>query len=51
MMWTEITRSQYRREGLRYSSNMMEAEWLLLEPLLPGMARLGRPRTVDQRSV
>ena len=51
MMWTEITRSQYRREGLRYSSDMTEAEWLVLEPLLPAGAKLGRPRTTDLRSV
>ena len=50
-MWTEITRSQYRREGLRYSSDMTEAEWLVLEPLFPAAARLGRPRTTDLRSV
>jgi len=50
-MWTEITRSQYRREGLRYSSDMTEAEWLVIEPLLPALARRGRPRTTDLRSV
>lgn len=50
-MWTEITRSQYRREGLRYSSDMTEAEWAVLEPVLPGKARRGRPRLVDLRAV
>ena len=51
MMWTEITRSQYRREGLRYSSDMTEQEWSVLEPLLPVAHRLGRPRTTDLRAV
>lgn len=51
MMWTEITRSRYRQDGLRYSSDMTEAEWLVMEPLLPAIARLGRPRTTDLRSV
>lgn len=50
-MWTEITRPQYRRHGLRYSSDMTEAEWRLLAPLLPVAAKLGRPRTADLRSV
>jgi transposase len=50
-MWTKITRRQYRREGLRYSSDMTEAEWRVLEPLLPAPAKLGRPRTTDLRSV
>ncbi|MSO67428.1 MAG: IS5/IS1182 family transposase, partial [Pseudolabrys sp.] len=26
MAWTEITRRQYRREGLRYESDTMDAE-------------------------
>jgi transposase len=50
-MWTKITRPQYRREGLRYSSDMTETEWRVLEPLLPAPAKLGRPRTTDLRSV
>lgn len=51
MMWTEITREQYRRKGLRYSSDMTDAEWSVIEPLLPPAARLGRPRTVKARDV
>jgi len=27
MPWTEITREQYRRDGLRYASDMTDAEW------------------------
>jgi transposase len=51
MMWTEITRTQYRRDGLRYSSDMTDLEWDVMEPLLPAMAKLGRPRTTDLRSL
>jgi transposase len=51
MMWTEITRAKYRREGLRYSSDMTDAEWAVLAGELPGASRLGRPRTTDLRSV
>jgi putative transposase len=51
MSWTEITRAQYRRDGLRYASDTTDAEWGLLAPLLPTPRRVGRPRTVDLRAV
>jgi hypothetical protein len=35
MPWTEITRKQYRREALRYASDMTDAEWALVKRLLP----------------
>ena len=51
MPWTEITRPQYRRAGLRYSSDLTDREWALIEPHLPPARRLGRPRTTDLRAV
>ena len=51
MVWTEITRSKYRRDELRYSSDMTDAEWGVIEPFLPRACRLGRPRTTDLRSI
>jgi transposase len=51
MPWTEITRPQYRRAGLRYASDMTDAEWALILPHLPSARRLGRPRTTDLRAV
>ena len=42
-MWTEITRRQYERSGLRYASDMTDEEWNLIMPLLPPAKRLGRP--------
>jgi putative transposase len=51
MPWTEITREQYRREGLCYASDTTEKEWVLLEPLMPAAAGVGRPRTADLRAV
>jgi transposase len=51
MPWTEITRAHYRREGLHYASDMTDAEWRLLKPLLPPPRRLGRPRKTDLRRV
>src|SRR5262249_23633042 len=51
MPWTEITRAQYLRNGLRYASDMTDAEWQLIARRLPARRRLGRPRTVDLRKV
>ena len=51
MSWTEITRPQYAREGLRYASDLTDAEWALIEPFMPLPSPIGRPRTADLRSV
>jgi putative transposase len=51
MCWTEITRQQYRRDGLRYASDMTDAEWKVIEPLMPGRCRRGRPREIDLRVI
>lgn len=51
MAWTEITREQYRREGLRYASDTTDAEWAVLAPLLPPPRHLGRPRETEPRAV
>ena len=51
MPWTEITRAQYLRAGLRYASDTTDAEWAIIGRLLPSPRRLGRPRTADLRAV
>jgi putative transposase len=51
MPWTETTRAQYLRKGLRYASDMTDAEWRLIARRLPPRRRLGRPREVDLRRV
>ena len=51
MCWTEITREQYRRAGLRYASDMTDAEWKLIEPLMPARSWLGRPRAISLRVI
>jgi len=51
MSWTETTRLQYRRKGLRYSSDMLDAEWELIAPLVAEDRRLGRPRATALRAV
>jgi transposase len=43
-MWTETTRAQYRRDELRYASDLRVAEWEQIAPLLPPPHRLGRRR-------
>ena len=34
-MWTDITRAKHDRKGLRYSSDMTDGEWEILEPMIP----------------
>ncbi len=51
MSWTEITREQYRRDGLRYASDATDAEWIFFTPFMPERYRLGRPREVELRAV
>jgi putative transposase len=51
MSWTKATRKQYRRDSLRYASDMTDDEWKVVAPLLPKRQRVGRPRTIDLRAV
>lgn len=44
MPWTETTRPHYARTGLRYASDLTDAEWTLIEPHLPAAKVRGRPR-------
>ena len=50
-MWTETTRPQYERKGLRYSSDVTDAEWLVISPHLPPRKRFGRPPKTALRSI
>jgi transposase len=51
MGWTVQHRRDASRSGLRYPSDLTDAEWALIEPLIPPARRGGRPRTVDMREV
>src|SRR5216683_8110495 len=51
MPWTEITRLQYRRDGLRFASDTTDGEWMFLESLMPEPAGIGRPRTTNLRAL
>ena len=50
-MWTDTTRRKHARKGLRYSSDLTDAEWAVLEPLLPAVSRLGRPPKWPRRTL
>ncbi len=50
-MWTAEDRVRYGRHGLRYSSDLTDAEWALIAPLIPPGKRGGRRRLVDLREV
>ena len=43
MPWNETTRKQYTRISRRYGSDLTDAEWEVLAPLLPPLSRRGRP--------
>ena len=50
-MWTVEQRQAHDRAGLRYPSDLTDAEWSLVEPFIPPARRGGRRRTVDAREV
>ena len=50
-MWTEKHRRAADRRGLRYPSDLTDAEWALVEPMIPPAKRGGRRREVNVREV
>jgi len=50
-MWKPEHRIAADRRGLRYPSDMSEAEWALVAPLIPPARRGGRRRSIDEREV
>jgi len=50
-MWSDEDRKRYGRSGLRYPSDLTDAEWALVEAHIPPARRGGRKRTVDVRAV
>ena len=50
-MWTPEHRIAARRDGQRYPSDLTDAEWALIEPMIPPARRGGRPRDVNVREV
>ena len=50
-MWTTENRRAYERSGRRYPSDLTDAEWALVAPLIRPAKHGGRRRTVDIREV
>ena len=50
-MWKPEYRRAADRRGLRYPSDLTDAEWTLVAPLIRPAKRDGRPRTVNVREV
>jgi hypothetical protein len=49
-MWTQENRHRYDRSKMRYPSDLTDAEWERLRPLIPAAKPGGRPRKTDMRS-
>ena len=50
-MWTNENRVRYDCSHLRYPSDLTDAEWAIIRPLIPSAKRGGNKRTVDERQV
>lgn len=50
-MWTIQNRARYKRDQLRYASDVTDEEWAEIVPLIPPARRGGRKRTVNIREV
>jgi transposase len=50
-MWTKENRGRYDRSRLRYPSDLTDAEWAHVEPLIPPARRGGNKRHVNTREV
>src|SRR5487761_2212495 len=50
-MWTTENRPRYNRDKLRYPSDLTDAEWQHIAPLIPPGKRGGGKRTVKLREV
>jgi transposase len=50
-MWKPEHRRAADRTGLRYPSDLSDAEWLIVEPMIPPAKRGGRRRSVNVREV
>src|ERR1700738_277222 len=49
-MWTREHRTIHRRSGERLPSDLTDAQWQYLEPLIPAAKWGGRPRKTDMRA-
>lgn len=50
-MWTAENRSRYKRDHLRYPSDLTDEEWGLIERLIPPAKKGGGKRRVNMREI
>src|SRR5271154_4467904 len=50
-MWTPTTRQQHSRIVTRYQTDLTDAEWRVIAPLLPTPCATGRPREWPMREI
>lgn len=50
-MWSPTTRRHHNRAGLRYETDLTDAEWAVIGPLMPGPAPCGRPPLWTMREI
>ena len=50
-MWTPTTRRQHSRVGLRYETDLTDAEWAVIKPLMPRPEPRGRPPVWTTREI
>lgn len=50
-MWTKEARIEHAPRGGRYPSDLTDAEWAMIEPMIPLPRSGGRPRGTDMREV
>jgi putative transposase len=49
-MWTAEHRAEDRQTGVGFPSDLTDAEWERLAPLIPPALPGGRPRKIDMRA-
>ena len=49
-MWTQAHRAIYKQSGTALPSDLSDAQWERLEPLIPAAKPGGRPRKTDMRA-
>ena len=50
-MWTAATRAQHSRDELRFASDLTDAGWAIVAPLLPAGSLVGRPPSWPRREI
>ena len=49
-MWIQAHRRTYKQSGTALPSDLTDAQWERLEPLIPAAKAGGRPRKTDMRA-